>query len=191
VTCQTPAPSFDLNQAGATVSASVSDAISGPAQTPVSATADTTSVGAKTATVTGTDVAGNQTTAGCGYSVSYGFGSFAAPLNSLDANGNPVLNVAKAGQAIPLKWRLTDATGAPVTGLTSAQNTVVGSTGTAGATTDQIEETAAGASGLQNLGDGKYQLNWKSPTSYAGSCKRPRLDLGEGGYHTADFKFTK
>ena len=50
---------------------------------------------------------------------------------------------------------------------------------------------AAGASGLQNLGDGNYQLNWKSPTSYAGSCKRLRLDLGDGSSHTADFKFTK
>jgi hypothetical protein len=44
---------------------------------------------------------------------------------------------------------------------------------------------------LQNLGDGNYQLNWKSPTSCAGSCKRPRLDLGEASYHTADFKFTR
>ena len=41
-----------------------------------------------------------------------------------------------------------------------------------------------------------YQLNWKSPTSYASSCKRLRLDVSEGSttspiHHTADFKFTK
>ena len=55
------------------MSASVSDATSGPAQTEDSAAADTTTVGAKTATVTGTDLAGNQATSGCGYRVSYRF----------------------------------------------------------------------------------------------------------------------
>jgi adhesin/invasin len=125
------------------------------------------------------------------YHAGYGFAGFLAPVDNLDANGNPVLNVVKAGQAIPLKWRLTDATGAPVTTLASAQITATGITCTAGATTDQLEELAAGASGLQNLGDGNYQLNWKSPTSYANSCKRLRLDLGDGSSHTADFKFTK
>jgi hypothetical protein len=34
-----------------------------------------------------------------------------------------------------------------------------------------------------------YQINWKSPTTYAGTCKRLRLDLGEGTYRTADFRF--
>jgi len=61
----------------------------------------------------------------------------------------------------------------------------------AGVTTDQIEEYAAGSSGLQNLGDGYYQWNWKSPTSYANSCKTLRLDLGEGILHTALFQFKK
>ena len=37
-----------------------------------------------------------------------------------------VLYVVKAGRAIPLKWRLTDATGAPVTTLPSVQISVVG-----------------------------------------------------------------
>jgi hypothetical protein len=189
VTC-VAAPSLVLNQAAATVSASGSDATSGPAQLQVSADADTTGVGAKTADVTGRDLAGNATTKGCAYTVGYGFAGFFAPVDNLDATGNPVLNVVKAGQALPLKWRLTDASGVPITTLASAQVTAAGITCTAGATTDQLEEVAAGASGLQNLGDGNYQLNWKSPTSYAGSCKRLRLDLGDGSSHTADFKFT-
>jgi hypothetical protein len=127
----------------------------------------------------------------CAYAVSYAFDGFYQPVDNLDANGHPVLNVVKAGQAIPLKWRLTDATGAPVSNLTSAQITIAGLSCTLDTTLDQLEEVAAGASGLQNLGNGNYQLNWKSPTTYAGSCKRLQLDLGEGGYHTADFKFTK
>ena len=54
---------------------------------------------------------------------------------------------------------------------------------------DLVEETTAGGSGLQNLGDGYYQLNWKTPASYANSCKTVRLNLGEGIVHTALFKF--
>lgn len=59
-----------------------------------------------------------------------------------------------------------------------------------GTSPDLLEETTPGESGLQNLGGGDYQLNWKSPSSYAGSCKTLRLDLGEGLVHTALFKFT-
>ncbi|MGZ4687894.1 PxKF domain-containing protein, partial [Oryzihumus sp.] len=60
-----------------------------------------------------------------------------------------------------------------------------------GGTADQVEEYAAGGSGLQNLGDGYYQLNWKTPTSYAGSCKTAQLDLGDGTPHTAAFAFVR
>jgi hypothetical protein len=141
------------------VSASVSDATSGPAQTEDSAAADTTTVGAKTATVTGTDLAGNQATSGCGYRVSYRFDEFAHPVDNPHANGKPVLNVVKGSQAVALKRRLTDATGALLSTLTGAQITVVGMTRTAAATSDQVEEAAAGASGLQNLGNANSQLN--------------------------------
>ncbi|MGH8628647.1 MAG: hypothetical protein ACREYC_26385, partial [Gammaproteobacteria bacterium] len=30
------------------------------------------------------------------------------------------------------------------------------------------------------LGDGYYKFNWKSPKSYANSCKTLKLDLGQG-----------
>jgi hypothetical protein len=58
-------------------------------------------------------------------------------------------------------------------------------------TTDLIEEYASGGSGLQNLGDGYYQWNWKMPSNYANSCKTMKLDLGEGLFHTALFQFKK
>lgn len=43
------------------------------------------------------------------------------------------------------------------------------------------------------MGDGYYQWYWKSPTTYANSCKTLKLDLGEGaGFeHTALFQFRK
>ena len=60
-----------------------------------------------------------------------------------------------------------------------------------GTTADLLEEVAAGGSGLQNLGDGYYQLNWKTPKTYADSCKTLKLDLGDGVTHDALFKFTR
>jgi len=185
LTCPSPAPTFLLGETGATVSAGVSDGLSGPAAAPVSAAADTTSVGAKTVSLTGADRAGNGSTVSCSYVVAYVFNGFSSPVD-----GSGVLNVVKAGRAIPLKWRLTDASGAPVTSLTTATVTMQSLDCSLGTTTDLVEETFAGGSGLQNLGNGYYQLNWKTPSSYAGSCKTMRLDLGEGLVHTALFKFT-
>lgn len=101
-------------------------------------------------------------------------------LRSRALNGDGVMNVVKAGRAIPLTWRLTDASGTPVTTLTTAAISVQSLSCDSGISEDQVEETTSGGSGLQNLGDGYYQLNWKSPASYAGSSKTLRLDLGEG-----------
>ena len=57
----------------------------------------------------------------------------------------------------------------------------------------QIEEYAPGASGLLNQRDGNYQFNWKTPQTYAKSCKTMKLDLGEGPgmERIALFQFTK
>jgi hypothetical protein len=98
---------------------------------------------------------------------------------------------ANSGQAIPLKFELRDYLGNPVTNLTSVNVTVSGLSCAAGWTDDAIEEYAAGASGLQNHGNGSYQFNWKTPTSYAKSCKTMKLNLGEGTPRTALFHFRK
>ena len=58
---------------------------------------------------------------------------------------------------------------------------------------DALEEYAAGSSGLQNLGDGYYQWNWKTPRTYAGSCKTLLLTL-DGAFdvtQVALFRFTR
>jgi hypothetical protein len=121
------------------------------------------------------------------FSTSYNFVGFAKPVEN-----NGVLNVAKAGQAIPLKWRLLDANGLPVTNLTSVNVSVGSLSCDADASTGAVEEYASGSSGLQNLGDGYYQFNWKTPTTYANSCRTMRLSLGEGtSTRNALFKFTK
>jgi hypothetical protein len=150
----------------------------------------TNSIGPKTASVTVQDGVGNSSSSSCGYTVGYSFAGFFAPVDRPNT-----MNVSKAGQAIPLKWRLTDALGHPITNLTSVSVQAVDLSCGLGTTTDQIEEYAAGASGLQNLGDGNYQFNWKTPAGYAGSCKSIALAFGAGGGYTekpaAYFTFKK
>lgn len=149
---------------------------------------DTGSVGTKTFTVNAADNAGNPASVTHTYRVLYNFTGFFSPVDN-----PPTMNTAKAGQAIPLKWRITDANGNPVTTLTGVSVTAVSLSCPSAPTVDAIEEYVTSNSGLQNLGDGYYQWNWKSPTSYANTCKTLKLDLGEGtGFeHLALFQFSK
>jgi hypothetical protein len=181
----TVSPNPVLLNGSATASPGAGDVTSGVATSSCGAV-DTSTVGAKTVSCTATDNAGNVNTANASYSVVYGFTGFFSPVD----NGG-VLNKAKAGQAIPLKWRLTDANGDPVLSLASVTATVTSLTCSLSTTADAVEEYATGSSGLQNLGDGYYQFNWATPKTYANSCKTLSLNLGDGVPHTALFQFTK
>jgi hypothetical protein len=44
-----------------------------------------------------------------------------------------------------------------------------------------MEEYAAGSAGLQDLGDGYFQFNWKTPAAYLGTCKSIALVFASGG----------
>src|SRR3712207_6481887 len=162
--------------------ASVTDSGAGPVGD-VTAYVDTSTAGAHTVSLRGFDRAGRTAAVTCGYRVVYDFSGFSAPLSPTS------VNVARAGQAIPLKWRATAAAGSPVTTLTTVRVTVAGHSCDLGATEDLIEESTAGASGLRHLGDGYYQFNWATPRDYAGSCKTLRLDQGDGARQTAEFRF--
>jgi hypothetical protein len=97
------------------------------------------------------------------------FSGFFAPIDN-----NNVVNAAKAGQSIPVKWRLTDGNGVPISypgifaGLYSYS---VKCSDFSGNATDAIEEYTSGAAGLQYLGDGNWQFNWKTLKTYAGQCR--------------------
>jgi hypothetical protein len=134
-------------------------------------------------------VDGEETTIGEGETSTVTTWHFVGFNKPVDNNG--VLNSLKAGQAVPLKWRLLNADGTPVTNLTTAKITATHLNCGLGTTTDLLEESSPGGSGLKNLGNGYYQLEWKTPKSYAGSCKTLHLDLGEGITRDALFKFTK
>jgi hypothetical protein len=105
---------------------------------------------------------------------------------------NSGLNKAKAGQTVAVKWRVTDANGAGISdpshfvSLTSS----VSNCGNVGDSVTQDVTDTAGASGLQYLGSGNWQYNWKTRKDYTG-CRLMVLKLIDGSTHTAEFKFNK
>ena len=102
VTCGA-APTFTLGGTG-NVSASVADTSSGPANATVSAPADTSTLGAHSAQLTGGDVAGNTTTVSCPYVVGLRFLGFLQPLK------DPI----KVGQQTVVRFAFGDSSGAPM-----------------------------------------------------------------------------
>lgn len=106
VTCAAM-PSYTLRgDHSANVTAAVSDGLSGPAATTVSADVSATDVsvaGPGSKSLTGLDVAGNETTMLCPFLVTYAFLGFQQPLPR---------DSVKAGSTIPVKFGLGDASGA-------------------------------------------------------------------------------
>lgn len=93
----------------------------------------------------------------------------------------PVVNVAKAGSTVPLKWYFPLVEGG---GLASVQSSSVGCPN---AVSDAIE-TTSGSSGLQDLGGGYWQWNWKTSTTFSG-CRILRMTFTDGSVKTATFDF--
>jgi len=114
VTCG-PTPTYTLRgDHSANVTATVSDALSRPVATTLSADVTATDVavaGPGSKSLTGEDRAGNQTTVACAYLVRYAFLGFLQPI--------PPASV-KAGSSIPVKFRLGDASGATLSDATAA-----------------------------------------------------------------------
>ena len=180
---------FSLNSGNQTVSITAADEAGGSglnaSASTLSGSVSTSSVGQKTVTFTATDNQNNTATKTCSYQVAYVFAGFSAPVD------NDVVNLAKAGQAVPLKFTVTDGTGASVTNLTTASALAVAYACDAADGTDVLEEYATGNSGLQNLGGGRYQFNFKTLKSWAGSCRTLGIRLADGINHSADFQFKR
>lgn len=135
-----------------------------------------TQLGTNTVCVRGADILGNVGEPTCqNFLVTYKFTGFFSPLET------DFLNTAKAGQSIPVKWRLTDAHDVPIenmasfAGLFSSQQLCDG-----GLPTDAVDEPAAGNSGLQYVGDGYWQYNWKSDKAYATTCRAMYVEFDSG-----------
>jgi hypothetical protein len=107
----------------------------------------------------------------------YQFSGFSEPID-MDST-----NIAKAGRSVPVKWRLTDFSGAPVTdeaSIVGLFSYTVSCGDLTGDPSDAIEEYASGRSGLQNLGNGYWQYNWSTPKAYANSCRAMYVSFSDG-----------
>ena len=108
VTCD-PAPTYVVGGTPSTgLSATVTDALSGPASSPVTADLvadDLAAPGVFEKSLTGSDVAGNTTTVDCTYVVGYDFGGFLQPVPQ---------SSYKRGSTIPVRFQLGDASGQPI-----------------------------------------------------------------------------
>jgi hypothetical protein len=161
---------------GAWLPMNSADGLFDEVQENVEVTFTATAVGTHQVCVRGTDAEGNVGDPTCqSFLVTYKFTGFFSPVE------NDFLNMAKAGQAIPIKWRLTDANDVPIddpasfADLFSSQNLCEG-----GLPTDSVAEDAAGDSGLQYNGDGYWQFNWKTEKAYANTCRAMYVEFNSG-----------
>jgi hypothetical protein len=112
------------------------------------------------------------------------FTGFFAPVDNL-----PTVNSAKAGNTIPVKFSLGGNRGLAIFAAGFPKATKVACV--AGEPVDAIEEVTTSASGLTyDATTNRYQYNWRTPKSYAGSCYRLDLRFIDGSTFTAAFKFT-
>lgn len=147
-------------------------------------------MGSKTATAaagTAVDNVDNSSdAASCTYSVVYDVAGFFRPVDNL-----PMLNVAKAGSSIPLKFSLGGNQGLSI--LQGAP-TIRSITCDTSLPTDTIEEysTTTANNGLtyDALAD-QYNYVWKTDKAWAGKCFQLTMTLIDGTTHQANFKFTK
>lgn len=91
--------------------------------------------------------------------------------NPIEEASTGIVNVAKAGRIIPLKFRVTDANQNGVFLPELVVDGTLTSTTAAGAVTDEVEFYAAGESGLLYVGNGYYQVNWLTNREWANSMR--------------------
>ncbi|MEN9646964.1 MAG: hypothetical protein RL238_3633 [Actinomycetota bacterium] len=176
------APSIVLNASGATLTATVSDDTD--ATRTISVALPSGALGGNTVTVATTDAAGNPASVNCGYQVGVVVQGFHSPINTA------AINSVKGGQTVPVKWRTVDANGAPVADpatfvrLRSAAVTQACEPGVSIVSVG--DEVSTVGNGLKYLGNGEWQLNWKTSSTMKG-CRVLVLDTVGGGTTGATF----
>jgi hypothetical protein len=191
-------PSYTVGD-NATIAVSCTDN-SGTATCPASLQLNTTQTGVFEQTITATDPSGNTTQRTITYQVnpvttttttstttstvaSCTFSGFFSPVDNA-----PVVNVVKAGAAVPVKF------GFCVSGSLNifASGTPLSSPHVCGtASTDEIESTVTvSTSGLTfDAASGRYQYNWKTDQAWAGQCRTLTLRFVNGTTKIAEFRF--
>jgi hypothetical protein len=145
-----------------------------------------TPYGPHTLIVTATDLSGNTSRLTVSYTVGYRFSGFFPPVDN-----PPILNVAKAGSSVPVIFSLGGNQGLGILAAGSPSVTVIGCDNAA--PTDTVPDNPAGTAGLSGLSfdakSGQYTYVWKTDKTWAGTCRRLNVTLGDGTVHVANFKF--
>jgi hypothetical protein len=176
---QVVAANYSCSDGGADVASCAGTVASG-------ANLNTTSVGPKTFTLNATDNAANTSSVNVNYTVAYNFSGFFQPVD----NGS-VLNVVKAGSAVPVKFSLGGNFGLNIMAANSPASGAV--TCSSSEPPDAIEETvtAGGSSLSYDATTNQYTYVWKTDKAWANTCRQLHVKLTDGTDHVADFKFTK
>jgi predicted extracellular nuclease len=139
--------------------------------------------GSHTIRVRVTDEGGLTATDEATVRVIYNFSGFFQPVDNA-----PLVNLANAGQSIPVKFSLGGYQGLAIfaSGFPASQSIMCSS-----GTPDLIEETAtAGSSSLSyNATTDQYTYVWKTEKAWANSCRQLLVQLNDGTVHRASFKF--
>jgi hypothetical protein len=166
----TGSATFSITPDGSCAGATCGAAVSGPHTV-------TGQYGGKAATATLTVTAATS---------GFTFSGFFAPVDNA-----PVLNTAKAGSAIPVKFSLNGNQGLNIfaAGYPLAQQMACDP----GAPLDAITETlTAGQSSLSyDPATDKYTYVWKTDKGWANTCRQLTMRLTDGSSHTANFRFSK
>lgn len=147
---------------------------------------DTSAEGSQSFTVNAEDNAGNLASTTNGYSVQYDFAEFQQPVENL-----PVINVAKAGRTIPIKWQLRDANGAYLSDLATFVSLLSAPITCDAAPSSVVEEEATTTGGTvlrYDSATNQFVYNWQTAKSWTG-CRLLQLTLADGTQHYAKFNF--
>ena len=146
---------------------------------------DTSTIGTRAFTVTGTDKAGNVTTVTIHYTVVYTWNGFVQPVSN-EADG--VLNLVHAGDLVKLKFGLGSATSLDVLGRGSPASVPVACPAWTPHTVGASPGTPLGLS--YGVASPNYAFGWQTDVGWAGTCRRFQLQLNDGTPpHTAVFMF--
>jgi parallel beta-helix repeat protein len=185
-----------LYKGSLTTGVTVTDDLSGVASQSVPdgpASLPTGAPGPQTFPVEATDLAGNGASASCDYLVIYDFlgaGGFRQPVDN-----PPVLNLAKAGSTIPVKWRIPNGATGFVSSLSivkSIQAQQVSCTEVDVTLADPIETTTTQGAGLHfDPTEQQYIYNWRTSALFAGRCFTLTIKFDDLQSYRADFQFRK
>ena len=114
----------------------------------------------------------------------FNFTGFLSPVDMA-----PTVNVTKAGRTIPIKFRLGGNQGLEV--LAEGSPSSVLHACLRSAPQDTIETSLTGGEGALTYDEGAdlYTYTWKTPKSFANSCRTFVLELSDGTSHVAEFEF--